>query len=94
MAGIVPAFPPFPPFFYIQSEQPIKITLFPQQGVALRLTNEQREQVITLRRSHSLSEVASLASRLLSGCRTVSKLIAKVIATPMNRGKLIAKVIV
>ncbi|MFM5449396.1 hypothetical protein ACET9C_10535 [Aeromonas veronii] len=56
----------------------------------MRLTNEQREQVITLRRSHSLSEVASLASRLLSGCRTVSKLIA----TPMNRGKLIAKVIV
>lgn len=37
------------------------ITPFTQQGVALRLSNEQREQVIALRRSHSLSEVASLA---------------------------------
>ena len=27
----------------------------------MRLSNEQREQVITLRRKHSLSEVASLA---------------------------------
>ncbi len=27
----------------------------------MRLTNEQREQVITLRRRHSLKEVASLA---------------------------------
>ena len=31
--GVVPTFPPFPPLFsYIEREQPIMITLLPQQG--------------------------------------------------------------
>ncbi len=54
--------PTVPTTFFeaIAREQAINITVFRQQGVALRLTNEQREQVITLRRRHSFSEVASL----------------------------------
>lgn len=37
----------------------------------MRLTNEQREQVITLRRTHSLSEVASLAGLSLGTVKAI-----------------------
>lgn len=37
----------------------------------MRLTNEQREQVITLRRKHSLSEVASLAGLSLGTVKAI-----------------------
>ncbi|MGY3928469.1 hypothetical protein [Aeromonas simiae] len=37
----------------------------------MRLTNEQREQVITLRRSHSLNEVASLAGLSLGTVKAI-----------------------
>ena len=37
----------------------------------MRLTNEQREQVITLRRKHSLSEVASLAGLPLGTVKAI-----------------------
>ena len=38
----------------------------------MRLTNEQREQVITLRRKHSLSEVASLAGLPLGTIKAIT----------------------
>lgn len=42
-----------------------------QQGFAMRLTNEQREQLIDLRRRHSLNEVASLAGLSLGTVKAI-----------------------
>ena len=58
-------------FEAIESELAIKITVFRQQGVALRLSNEQREQVIELRRHHSLREVSSLAGLPLGTVKAI-----------------------
>ena len=49
-------------FLYIECRQPIEITLLLQQGVALGLTNEQREQV----RSHGRSAAFSQSAKPLS----------------------------
>ncbi len=42
-----------------------------QQGVALRLTNEQREQVLELRRQHSMREVAEIAGLPLGTVKAI-----------------------
>lgn len=55
----------------IERKQAINITVFRQQGVALRLSNEQREQVIELRRHHSLREVSSLAGLPLGTVKAI-----------------------
>lgn len=42
-----------------------------QQGVTLRLTNEQREQVLELRRQHSMREVAEIAGLPLGTVKAI-----------------------
>ena len=65
LAGFVPRSHCSTIFLYTERTADQDHTFFSATGGCMRLTNEQREQVITLRRKHSLSEVASLAG--LSG---------------------------